>query len=213
MPYIDLTAELIELVERLEPIARPGGRGRAMMIMGAGRQTGASTVAREFARIAAARSRRGVWLFDLDLANNPQRRLLVPQQGTAFDAGFGRNPFWRVEPEVARARLVARQAEQRLYVTEFQRAPGEVQRLTLRGAPDYWNAVRQSIDLAVVDAPGNNRAVLALAADMDGVILVSDERRPNPDAINARREAIESRGGVVAGLILNRAPDRGQWAA
>ena len=67
MPYIDLTAELIELVERLEPIARPGGRGRAMMIMGAGRQTGASTVAREFARIAAARSRRGVWLFDLDL--------------------------------------------------------------------------------------------------------------------------------------------------
>ena len=73
--------------------------------------------------------------------------------------------------------------------------------------------MRQSIDLAVVDAPGNNRAVLALAADMDGVILVSDERRPNPDAINARREAIESRGGVVAGLILNRAPDRGQWAA
>lgn len=213
MPYIDLTAELIQLVERLEPIGRPGGRGRVMMIMGAGRQTGASTVAREFARIAAARSRRGVWLYDLDLGSNPQRRALVPQPGKAFDAGFGRNPFWRVEPEVARARLVARQAGPHLYVTEFQRAPGEVQRLSLRPAPDYWNAVRQSIDLAVVDAPGNNRAVLALVGDMDGVILVSDERRPNPDAIKARKEAIESRGGVVAGLILNRSPDRGQWAA
>lgn len=213
MPYIDLTAELIELVESLEPIGRPGGRGRVMMIMGAGRHTGASTVARELARIAAARSHRGVWLFDLDLGSNPQRRALVQEAGGTFDASFGRNPFWRVEPEIARARLVARKAAERLYVTEFQRAPGEVQRLSLRPAPDYWNAVRQSIDLAVVDAPGNNRAVLALAADMDGVILVSDERRPNTDAINARREAIEARGGVVAGLILNRTPDRGQWAA
>jgi len=39
---------------------------------------------------------------------------------------------------------------------------------------------------------------------VDGVILVADARYPNPDGIAARCEAIEARGGVVSGLILNR---------
>ena len=210
---VDLTAEMIEFAERLEPIARPGGRGRVLMFMGAGRCTGASTLAREFARIASARSQRGVWLFDLDHSNNPQRKALVNASGPAYDAGFGRKPFWRVEPETARARLVARRCADKLYVTEFQRAKGEIKRMTLRAADEYWQAVRRSIDLAVVDAPGMNRAVLAMVGDMDGVILVADERRPAEEAIEARRAAIESRGGIVAGVILNRGPDPARWAA
>lgn len=210
---IDLTPEMIEFAQRLEPIARPGGHGRALMFMGAGRGTGTSTLAREFARVAAARSRRGVWLFDLDYARNPQRKALAPNPGPVFDAGFGREPFWQIEPEGARARMVARRCSERLYVTEFQRAPGEVKRLSLRPAESYWAAVRRSIDLAIVDAPGMNRAVLALVKDMDGVILIADERRPGADAIEARRAAIEARGGIVAGVILNRGPDPARWAA
>ena len=210
---IDLTPEMIEFTQRLEPIARPGGHGRVLMFMGAGRGTGASTLAREFARIAAARSKRGVWLFDLDHAKNPQRKILAPEGGQSFDASFGRTPFWDVEPATARARMVARKGGNKLYVTEFQRAPGEVKRLNLRPAPDYWRAVRSSIDLAVVDASGMSRAVLALVADMDGVILIADERRPGTDAIEARRAAIEARGGIVAGVILNRGPDPARWAA
>jgi|TARA_R110002073_G_scaffold326208_1_gene505903 Flp pilus assembly CpaE family ATPase len=210
---IDLTPEMIEFAERLEPIARPGGNGRVLMFMGAGRGTGASTLARDFARIAAARSRRGVWLFDLDSEKNPQHKALSAQSGQVFDAGFGRDPYWRVEPETARARMVARRCADKLYVTEFQRAPGEVKRLTLRRAESYWAAVRRSIDMAIVDAPGMNKAVLAMVADMDGVILVADERRPSEDAIEARRAAIEARGGIVAGVILNRGPDPARWAA
>ena len=47
-------------------------------------------------------------------------------------------------------------------------------------------------------------APLNLAADLDGVILVADARDPNGAGLQARRAAIEARGGVVAGLILNR---------
>jgi hypothetical protein len=65
--------------------------------------------------------------------------------------------------------------------------------------------VRQSIDLAVIDAPGQSRAPMNLVADMDGVILVVDARADNFDGLHARRDAIEAAGGVVAGVVVNRA--------
>lgn len=91
-----------------------------------------------------------------------------------------------------------------LFVSELQSEPGAVDGVALRAAPDYWSAVRQSIDLAVIDAPSHSTAPLNLVADLDGVILVADARDPNSAGLQARRAAIEARGGVVAGLILNR---------
>lgn len=202
---MNLTADLSQLIDQLEPIARPGGKGRALMVMGASRNAGASTVARELARLAARRSQRGVWLFDLEFSGNPQARA-ARVRGQAFDAGFGRDPFWSISAGGERARIVARESVVgNLFVTELQAKSGSVERISLRPAPDYWAAVRQSVDLAIVDAPGNSRAPLSMAADMDGVILVADARLSRLDGIAARREAIEARGGVVAGVILNRA--------
>lgn len=202
---MNLTADLSRLIDQLEPIARPGGKGRALMVMGSRRGAGASVVAREISRLAALRSQRGVWLFDLDFGSNDQAEA-TRAQGSPFDARFGRTPFWTLRCEQGRARVVARQtAAPNLYVTELQADPGCVRGVALGARPDYWSAVRQSIDLAVVDAPGNNLAPLAMVSDMDGVILVCDARDPNPEGLAARRAAIEERGGVVAGLILNRA--------
>lgn len=201
---MNLTADLSQLIDQLEPIARPGGQGRALMVMGSRREAGTSTVAREIARLAALRSQRGVWLFDLDFGGNEQAEA-VRVEGQPFDAGFGRDPFWTVRSGQGRARVVARRsAVPNLYVTQLQADPGAVQSIALGARPDYWAAVRQSIDLAIIDAPGNSKAPLSLVADLDGVILVADARDPNPAGLAARREAIEDRGGVVAGLILNR---------
>mgnify|MGYP000040923205 CR=1 FL=1 len=202
---MNLTDDLSQLVDQLEPIARPGGEGRALMVMGAGRGAGASTVARELARLAARRSSRGVWLYDLDFAANAQARA-ARAQGPVFDARFGRDPFWTIRPADAPARIVARESTaQNLFVTTLQARGGATPDILIHPAPDYWRAVRQSIDLAIVDAPGSSRAPLALAGDMDGVILVADARTSRVDGITARRQAIEARGGVVAGIILNRA--------
>lgn len=202
---MNLTAELTDLVDRFEPIARPGGQGRAVMVMGAGPGAGASTVARELARLAAQRSQRGVWLYDLEFAGNAQAKT-ARVRGPAFDAGFGRTPFWSLQSNGAPARIVARQSViANLFVTELQAKPGAVQSAGLRAAPDYWDAVRHAIDLAIVDAPGNSRAPMSLVADMDGVIIVADARQSQLDGLAARRTAIEDRGGVVAGVILNRA--------
>tara|TARA_R110002073_G_scaffold6071_5_gene36687 strand:- start:11679 stop:12308 length:630 start_codon:yes stop_codon:yes gene_type:complete len=201
---MNLTAELSQLIDQLEPIARPGGEGRALMVMGSRPGAGASTVARELARLAALRSQRGVWLYDLDFSGNAQSRA-ARVQGPAFDAALGREPFWTLQTGAGRARIVARQSVvANLFVTELQSEPGAVDGVALRAAPIYWSAVRQSIDLAVIDAPSHSTAPLNLAADLDGVILVADARDPNSAGLQARRAAIEARGGVVAGLILNR---------
>jgi Mrp family chromosome partitioning ATPase len=201
---MNLTADLSQLIDQLEPIARPGGEGRALMVMGASRGAGASTVARELARLAAKRSSRGVWLYDLEFAGNPQSEA-ARVRGQAFDAGFGRDPFWSIQSGGQPARIIAREsAVSNLFVTQLQARSGSVEQVGLRAAPDYWQAVRQSVDLAIIDAPGGSRAPLAMVGDMDGVILVADARMARVDGIQARRQAIEARGGIVAGLILNR---------
>lgn len=201
---MNLTSDLSQLIDQLEPIARPGGEGRALMVMGSRRGAGASTVARELARLAALRSTRGVWLYDLDFMANAQADA-ARVHGPVFDAGFGRTPFWSLQLEAGRARVVARQSTvANLFVTQLQSEAGAVKQVALRPAADYWQAVRQSIDLAIIDAPSNSTAPLSLAADLDGIILVADARDPNGEGIAARRAAIEARGGVVAGLILNR---------
>lgn len=201
---MNLTTELSQLIDQLEPIARPGGEGRALMVMGSRPGAGASTVARELARLAALRSRRGVWLYDLDFAGNAQSQA-ARVQGPAYDAALGREPFWSLRTTAGRARIVARQSVvANLFVTQLQSEAGAIEQVGLRAAPDYWSAVRQSIDLAIIDAPSNSTAPLSMVADLDGVILVADARDPNGLGIQARRAAIEARGGVVAGLILNR---------
>ncbi|BDW99149.1 hypothetical protein [Maricaulis maris] len=211
---MNLTADLSQLIDELEPIARPGGQGRVLMVMGTSRGAGASTVARELARLAARRSTRGVWLFDLDFNANAQAEA-ARVQGQAYDAGFGRDPFWSLTTQDGeRARIIARQsAAPNLFVTELQARPGAVRQAGLRPAPEYWAAVRGAVDLAVIDAPGNSRAPLSLVEDADGVILVVDSRLSRVDGIQARRAAIEARGGVVAGLILNRTRSAARSAA
>lgn len=201
---MNLTAELSQLIDQLEPIARPGGQGRAIMVMGAGTGVGASCLARELARLAAQRSQRGVWLYDLDFANNSQADA-TRAQGQVYDSGFGRTPFWSIKTKGDRARIVARQSViPNLFVTQMQSEFDTPKQIGLQASPDYWTAVRQSIDLAIIDVPGNSTAPLAMVSDLDGVILVADARYPNHEALAARREAIEQRGGIVAGLILNR---------
>ncbi|HST92594.1 MAG TPA: hfsB, partial [Brevundimonas sp.] len=63
---VDLTSEMAALWAALGPA--PGHRGRVVQIAAANTGEGVSTVAREYARLAAVRARKPVWLVDADLA-------------------------------------------------------------------------------------------------------------------------------------------------
>jgi hypothetical protein len=94
----------------------------------------------------------------------------------------------------------------KLFVSKFVKSNLHAQqKLQVNPAPDYWRAVRQKIDMTVLDAPSLDvsRAGLALVADMDGVVLVIDNQRSSvADAIMLRDEVL-ARGGRCLGVVVS----------
>src|SRR5271165_3450478 len=70
---VDLTDEMASLRASLGPMRAE--RARVLLFAAATGGEGTSTVAREYARLAAAKSRRPVWLVDADLER--QRQLMA----------------------------------------------------------------------------------------------------------------------------------------
>jgi Mrp family chromosome partitioning ATPase len=197
--------------------AATGGAGAAVMFMGARRGDGVSAIARSFAKLSASRAARSVWLLDLDFFADQQFEALGGNSGRfggPFDMTFGRMPFWKASPRAPDgsqgegAVVGYRSNTDKLFVSRFNRAAllGD-QKLQVAPAPDYWRAVRNSVDMTVVDAPAleQSRAGLALVADMDGVILVIDNDNGDVrDAIEMRDEVI-GRGGRCLGIVVSGA--------
>jgi Mrp family chromosome partitioning ATPase len=218
---VNLTVEMAQLWASLGPPR--AGRGRVVEFICASRGEGCSTIAREFARFAAGRATKPVWLIDLDM--------MAPGQHAAVSAEPGRygvlgrpaaaspdgSSFFTVQPPgrdrqgraIPDANYFSGQnaGGSKLWVTRFRR-----ERLTGSQAPhltrseDYWNAMRRHAELVVVDAPSADRsqAGLAMAHLMDTTVLVVAADGADTRAPAALRDAIEQAGGRCAGLVFNR---------
>ncbi len=220
---VDLSKDMAALLDRLD--WGPGGRGRVVQFVGAEPGEGVSTVAREFARLAAPRARRGVWLIELDLMRGGQHAAIEADPhlygalGPPARASADGSMFFDVSP-----RMVGRDGKPwpdagyldafpvgntRLWVTRFRREalrPGQSARILNK--PDYWRMLRGHADLVVVDAPSakRSRVALATAALVDANVLVVAADRRNVQAPLALRDGLINAGGRCSGLIYNRAP-------
>ncbi len=234
---IDLSRELAGLCQVYEQFATRKN-GVVLQFMGVRTGVGVSTCARAFARMITPRTRRGVWLFDLDFYANTQFQALASKKaqalygavGPARDASMGNAPlFWRIHPELVRKD--GRKAGDRyylnmhqigthcLYVSRFRndllRAK---QHVNLRPAKQYWAMVRAKTDLAIIDSPVLNRGRggLTTAADSDGVFIVAHPTDAGAPVSHLRQQ-IEGRGGRCLGVIFNDATGQGldtaQYAA
>ncbi len=219
---LNLTSEMAQLWASLGS-PRPGV-GRVVQVAAAGRGEGTSTIAREFARFAAARCRRPVWLVDLDLQANAQHGVIAAEPGRygvlgrPAAASPDESAFFTVQPP-ARDRQGRRIADagyfcvqqagaSRLWVTRFRRErlqPGQTPHLIAGDA--YWSALRRHADMVVVDAPSADRssaaATMAPFVDCTVMVVAADEGDARGPA--ALREAIEQAGGRCAGIVFNRA--------
>ncbi len=223
---IDLSAEMEQLAVSLGPLARAQapGYGRVLQFAAARSGEGTSTVAREFAWMAASRLGRTVWLIDADLSGPGQINAIAAHPGRygALGGAAGASPdgsaFFAVRPQAVDAAgapvpparyLVAHTAGvPNLWVTRFRREqlqPGQAAYVTPGSA--YWDVMRRHAELIVIDAPGADRsqASILLGPHVDATVLVvaadAGDSRP-PALLNT---AIVSGGGRMAGLFFNRA--------
>ena len=219
---VDLASEMAELLHALGP--PPGGRGRVVQFVAATAGEGSSTVAREFARLASERTRRGVWLVELDVMSGEQYAAIAadPERygfiGTASHASPDGSVFFAVEPPARRPDGIPFQngpyllayavGGRRWWVTRFRREALRVgQSVQILSSPDYWNALKAYADYVVIDAPAatRSRAALATAPFVDANVLVVSADNRDPSGPASLKAAIEQAGGVCAGLVLNRA--------
>ena len=189
---VDLTSEMAGLWAALGPA--PAHRARVVQFAAAATGEGASTVAREFARLAAVRARKPVWLIDGDLAQQGQLEAVA------------------AEPVPDSRLLTARPClGGRLWVTHFHmEALRSGHRVEALGDARYWEALRPHADTIVIDAPAADRNDMAitLAPFVDTTVLVVAAESTAASAPVILRDEIEAVGGRIAGVVMNRSTYR-----
>lgn len=219
---VDLNAEMADLWASLG--APAPGRSRAVQFIAARKGEGTSTVAREFARFAAKRAGRSVWLIDLDLFSSHQHAAIGanPERYGALGATVSASPdgtaFFTVQPPLrneqgeatpdARYLVAHAVGGARWWVTRF-RGDALRGRQTVHILPsgDYWRTMRRYADLIVVDCSSADRsqAGLTVAPFMDQTVMVVASDQPDVRQPAQLRDAITGAGGRVAGVFFNRA--------
>lgn len=222
---VDLTSEMAGLWAALG--SAPAHRGRVIQFVCANTGEGASTVAREFARLAAVRARKPVWLIDADLAQPGQQEAVGAEWerfgrlGAATASSPDGSSFYAVSPPVigrdrkpvSPARLMTARPclGGRLWVTRFR---AEVLRSGQRAEPindpRYWDVMRKHADTVVIDAPAADRSDLSitLAPFVDATVLVVAGDVSGAAEPVILRDEIESVGGRIAGVVVNRSTYR-----
>lgn len=218
---VDLTSEMAGLWAALGPA--PAHRGRVIQFACASTGEGASTVAREFARLAAVRARKPVWLIDADLAQQGQQEAIEaePERFGRFGAPAAASPddavFYAVTPPVMgrdgravpQARLMTARAclGGRLWVTRFRtESLRSGQRAEPLPEPHYWDAMRRHSDTIIIDAPAADRndVSITLSPFADATVLVVAAGTTSASEPVILRDEIESAGGRIAGVVVNR---------
>lgn len=218
---VDLTSEMAGLLAALGPA--PGYRGRVIQFVSAGAGEGVSTVAREFARLAAVRARKPVWLVDADLAQQGQQDAVAadPERfgrlGDTVAASPDGSIFYAVSPQLvgrsgdpvpASRLLTARPClGGRLFVSRFRiESLRSGQRVEALPDPAYWDAMRKHSDTVVIDSPAAERSdtsiVLAPFVDATVLVVAAESTAANEPVI--LRDEIEAVGGRIAGVVVNR---------
>ena len=218
---VDLTSEMAALWAALGPA--PGHRGRVVQIAAASSGEGVSTIAREYARLAAVRARRPVWLIDADLSQQGQMEAVASQPerfgalGKAAIATPDGSIFFAITPRVMDragkpvhpARLMTARPclGGRLWVTRFAAEHlRSGQRAEAVSDARYWDALKKHADTVVIDAPAADRSDMAitLAPFVDATVLVvaADSTAANEPLM--LRDEIEAVGGRIAGVVVNR---------
>ncbi len=204
-------AELQQLISLLRTPRETSG-GFVIEFIGADDGDGTSTVARDFALLAAQELDLAVVLLDLNWPDNPQfhffaasnvmRTWYLNAQGLLLAAENSDDPSLLPATtqiafhQVGESTLVVSEAHSDLAQHTYY--PGS-------GA-DFWRALRGSVDIVVIDAPAAHRSLsgVMVAPEADAVVLVIAAEDTLMDEAMMLRNRILLQGGRPAGIVFNR---------
>lgn len=206
---MDISQDLNNVWAAMAQHLKAGGAN--IMFVGICQGDGTSKVAANFARLCATRASGAVWLLDLDFFNNGQFARIANANvkvSGPFDMTFGQKPFWHLTPYSKEEKSVVsgyRIGESRLFVSKFRREllnPNQAIQITPNA--QYWSAVKNKVEITIIDAPpvSVSRAAFAITPDVDAIVLVIDADNGDPDAAINLREEIELKGGNCLGAVL-----------
>jgi len=190
-----IAAELSSLLAAVRPMFDRDS-GVVLHIVAATPGEGASTIAREFALLAATSGQRHTLLVDADRRNPHTAREF------GYDSGRG---LVEAQWSVDNADVIQPVPGTLLSVTCLigQRRPGLANAGTVS---EVYRRLRSRFELVVVDCPSvASGDYLELAPEAaDGVILVVRAEATRPAVITHAKVQVERAGGNLLGAVLNR---------
>lgn len=193
-----LREKLIAAARTIEA-ALPDQACRTLVFVGTRNGEGASTLAREFAKVGARELRKRVVLIDCEGGLGGHHEHFGLAMGAGLDAVLAG------QADLDEALSPA--GDDLLRVGRLM-APGGSAASVVCG-PDFGNlmdSIRNSAQWVLFDAPSASVSsdVFLLAPETDGVVVVVEAEKTRWQVVGSLRTRIAMQGGTVLGVILNR---------
>lgn len=190
--------ELLGLHRAIE-VHMPDVPSRVVQFIGSRPGEGTTTVAREFARVAALKIGKRVLLLDADRIH--------PNHHIYFDLGSGCSWLEGLGDECITQKAFHKIHDSNLFVSpSFNSGSFTAEIFNWMSTPSFWDKVRPSFDLIVVDSSplSSSPDALAIAGSVDGSILVVEAEKTRWTVAESAREKITKAGGNVIGMVFNK---------
>lgn len=195
---LNLENEMIALYQNIEALL-PELDKKVLQFMGSRAGEGTSTVIREFARVAAKKLGKSVFLLDAGHHRNPTQYVfmhITPERGWESIDGSG---------------SIVGGGDM-----DLQLPTGSPPKLNFYSSQilDFWKVLKQKYDFILIDsAPASlSPDGIEISRRVDGVVLVVEAEKTRWQVVSNLKEKIVHGGGNILGIVFNKRryyiPDR-----
>jgi protein-tyrosine kinase len=189
---MDFENEMIALYQNIETCL-PDLEKKVILFLSAKDGEGTSTIVREFARIAARKMGKTVFLMD-SRRNSHEKCIflhIIPE-GTWEGVATG-NDTSRDEMDLEMCPI-------------DQYRGNDPLNFYSPNIKDFWNSLRQKYDLILVDSSSASSSPdgIEISRRVDGVVLVVEAEKTRWQVVENLKEKIENSGGNILGMVFNK---------
>lgn len=188
----DFENEMIALYQSIES-RLPDLDRKVILFLSAKEGEGTSTIVREFARIAARKMGKTVFVLDSGHDSHQQCIFLhiIPesdQEGTATGNSSSRDAM---DLEMCPLDMSLGHRPLNFYSSNIA---------------NFWDSLRQKYDLVLVDSSSASSSPdgIEISRGVDGVILVVEAEKTRWQVVENLKEKIENSGGNILGMVFNK---------